>query len=219
MTRSPPDRLELLKAARRVADFASTQGVPASYAVRRSTYEHAGALLADVVLQAGLSYRSVVMPRVDRILTKFPDANRVSAVICLVEKGSTAHLLDWRHPTKIERFDRLVGFLHGEKVDTAEDIRTALQSDAFCSDLQLLNGVGPKTIDYMACLVGIESIAVDRHIRAFAVRAGVNNDAYDFLKNAFCFAADLLSIPRREFDAWIWSREASRLSPQLNFVF
>lgn len=219
MTPSPPDRLELLKSARRVADFASSQGVPATYAVRRSTYKHAGALLADAVLQAGLSYHSVVMPRVGRILTEFPDADRVSALSYLVTKGSTAHLLNWQHPTKIERFERLVCFLHRAKVDTTDDMRTVLKSETFCADLQLLNGVGPKTIDYMACLVGIESIAVDRHIRTFALRSGVNNDAYDFLKNVFCFAADLLSISRREFDAWVWSREASRQSPQLNFVF
>ncbi len=219
MTSSSLDRLELLKAARRLADFASTQGVPSSYAVRRSTYEHVGALLADAVLQAGLSYRSVVLPRVERILAEFPEAYCVSEVSYLVGKGCTAHLLDWQHPTKIERFERLVDFLRGEKVDTAGDLRKVLKSDTFCTDLQSLNGVGPKTIDYMACLVGIESIAVDRHIRTFAVRAGVNNSKYEFLKNSFCFAADLLSISRREFDAWVWSREAGVQSRQMNFVF
>lgn len=218
MPPSPPDRLELLKAARRVADFASSQGVPATYALRRSTYKHAGALLADV-LQAGLSYHWVVMPRVGRILKEFPDADRVSALSYLVEKGSTAHLLNWQHPIQIERFERLVCFLHRAKVDTTDDMRTALKSGPFYADLQSLNGIGPKTIDYMACLAGIESIAADRYIRTFALRWGVNNDAYDFLKNVFCFAAELFSISRREFDAWVWSREASRQSPQLNFVF
>lgn len=219
MTSASLDRFELLKAARRVADFASTEGVPASYAVRRSTYEHAGALLADAVLQAGLSYRSVVMPRIVRILAEFPEADRISEIRYLIRKGSTAYLLDWQHPTKIERFERVVDFLYREKVDTIEDIHRVLKSDRFCTDLQSLNGVGPKTVDYMACLVGIESIAVDRHIRNFAARAGVNNDKYDFLKNAFCFAADLLSISRREFDAWVWSREADKQSHQMNFVF
>lgn len=217
--RSPLDRLELLKAARRVADFASTQGVPTTYAVRRSTYIHAGALLADAVLQAGLSYRSVVLPRVKRILKDFPDADRVSSLICIVKKGGTVDLLDWRHPTKAERFEHLVMFLHKSRVDTTEDIRDALKSDAFCTDLQSLHGVGPKTIDYMGCLVGIESIAVDRHIRTFAVRAGVNRDDYDFLKSTFCCAADLLSISRREFDAWVWSREARKQSQQLYLIF
>ena len=218
MARILPDRLELLKAARLVADFASTQGVPTSYSLQRSTYDHAGALLADAVLQAGLNYRSVVMPRVGRILREFPDADRVSALVCLIKEGSTAYLLNWQHPTKVQRFEHLVGFLNRANVDTTDDICKVLKSDTFCADLQSLNGVGPKTVDYMSCLVGIESIAVDRHIRTFAVRAGVNNDEYHFLKNAFCFAADLLSISRREFDAWVWSREV-RKQPQLNFAF
>lgn len=219
MNRLPSDRRELLKAARRVADFASVQGVPSSYAVRRATYDHAGALLADAILQAGLSYRSVVLPRVGRILKEFPEANCVNALVPLIEKGGTAYLLDWQHPTKVERFDHLVGFLHKAKVNTAADIRMALHSEKFRIDLRSLNGIGPKTIDYLSCLVGIESIAVDRHIKTFAARAGLDNDDYDFLKNAFCFAADLLSISRREFDAWVWSREASKQLPQLSLAF
>lgn len=215
MTPSPPDRLDVLKAARQLADFAFSQGVPATYCVRRSTYEHVGALLADAVLQAGLSYHSVVMPRVGRILKDFPGADRVSALICIVRQGGTAYLLNWKHPTKAARFDHLVLFLHKENVDTAGDLRAALKSDAFCADLRSLNGVGPKTIDYMACLAGIESIAVDRHVRTFAARAGIDNGDYDFLKSAFCFAADLLAISRREFDAWVWSREARKQSLQL----
>jgi hypothetical protein len=214
-----PDRLELLKAARRVADFASMQGVPSSYAVRRSTYEHAGALLADAVLQAGINYRSVVLPRVRRILDDFPDADRVSQLFVLVHAGCTSELLDWKHPTKVERFEHLVVFLHSASVDTTEQLGIALKSDSFCSDLQSLSGIGPKTIDYMSCLVGIESIAVDRHIRTFAARAGVCENDYDFLKHSFCFAADLLSISRREFDAWIWSRESDRKSSQLTLDF
>lgn len=219
MTRRPADRLEVLKAARRVANLATTEGVSTAYAARRSTYEHVGALLADAVLQAGLSYRSVVMPRVTRILDKFPEADRVSALVCLVERGSAAHLLDWQHRTKVERFEHLVVFLHRAKIDCTADIRTALKSDAFCADLKSLHGVGPKTIDYMACLVGIESIAVDRHIRKFAARAEVDSTDYDFLKNAFCFAADLLSISRREFDSWVWSREARKRNSQLTLAF
>jgi hypothetical protein len=216
MTRTASDRVELLKAARRVADFASALGVPSTYAVRRSTYDHAGALLADAVLQAGLRYRTVVWPRVGRILKEFPDADRVSALVYFVREGNTTHLLDWRHPTKIVRFERLVDFLHAAGIDTTDDIRLAFASDGFSAELQQVNGVGPKTVDYIACLVGIESIPVDRHIRSFASKAGINRNDYGFLKNAFCFAADLLSISRREFDAWIWSREAQVSGSQLS---
>jgi hypothetical protein len=63
-------------------------------------------------------------------------------------------------------------------------------------------------VDYLACLVGIESIAVDRHVRAYARRAGVESQDYDFLREVFCGAADLLSLSRRAFDGWIWRKES-----------
>lgn len=218
MTCSTPDRLEILKAARRVADFASTQGVPSSYLVSRSTYQHAGALLADAVLQAGLSYRSVVMPRIERILKEFPDANRISSLVRIIEKDGAAYFLDWTHLTKVKRFEQLVDFFCKKNIENVKDIRDVLKSDAFCYNLKLLNGIGPKTVDYMACLVGIESVAVDRHIKNFAEKAGIINYEYDFLKGAFCFAADLLCISRREFDAWVWSHEVNG-SSQMKFAF
>lgn len=219
MTRLSSDRLEVLTAARRVADFASAQGVPSSFPVRRSTYGHVGALFADAVLQAGLSYHSVVMPRIGRILKEFPDVNRIGALIYLIKSGDTAHFLDWTHSTKLKRFEYLVYFFHHAKIDTATEIRNALMSPAFCNNLRSVNGIGPKTIDYISCLVGIESIAVDRHIRSFAIRAGLDHDDYGFLKDTFCFAADFLSISRREFDAWVWSSEIRNKSPQMNFAF
>ena len=55
---SPAGSARHLEGRAPVAEFASTQGVPATYIVRRSTYRHTGALLADAVLQAGLNYRS-----------------------------------------------------------------------------------------------------------------------------------------------------------------
>lgn len=69
------------------------------------------------------------------------------------------------------------------------------------------------------CLVGMDSVAVDRHIRTFAKRVGVMEDDYDFLKTVFCYATDLLSVSRREFDVWVWQREASLTTRQMVFAF
>lgn len=73
-----------------------------------------------------------------------------------------------------------------------------------------MSASGRKTVDYMACLVGIDSIAVDRHMRTFARQVGVENDDYHFLRRSFCCAADLLALSRREFDAWLWKRAIAR---------
>jgi hypothetical protein len=208
-----------LQAARQVADFASNEGVPSTSGPRRSDYRHAGALLADSILQAGLNYRAVVLPRVERILRSFPNLDTIGALLPLVEGGHSGDFLDWQHPVKISRFGQLVRFMHREGLDTTTDIREALDSAQFRSDLQSLSGVGPKTVDYMCCLVGIDSIAVDRHIKTFAAKAGLRDSDYEFLKLSFCFAADLLSISRREFDAWVWSRESGAVRPQLELAF
>lgn len=219
MSQTQTNRGRILQAARQVADFASTEGAPSASGARRSEYAHAGALIADSILQSGLNYRAVVLPRVERILRSFSNADTISALLPLVDGGRSGDFLDWQHPVKISRFDQLVRFMHREGLDTTADIRGALESPQFRSDLQSLSGVGPKTVDYMCCLVGIDSIAVDRHIKTFAAKAGLRDSDYEFLKLSFCFAADLLSISRREFDAWVWSRESGAVRPQLELAF
>jgi hypothetical protein len=207
--------ISALLAARRVADLASSQGVTAEPAKRRPVTYHVGAILADSVLQAGVSYSAVVLPRVCAILSKFPDACRVSQVAELVAQERTGEFLSWEHPEKISRFNSLVGFLVHRGVDSVDDLRARLSSDSFGEELQSIKGVGPKTVDYLACLVGIDSVAVDRHVRSFARMAGVESSDYRFLRATFCYAADLLCLSRRDFDAWIWRRQSSLTADQL----
>jgi hypothetical protein len=52
----------------------------------------------------------------------------------------------------------------------------------------------------------MDHIAVDRHVKTFANEAGVLISGYDELQAAVSFAADLLGLARRDFDAWIWHR-------------
>ncbi len=211
--------IQILKNARNIANFATSEGVLSKKLVRRPSYGHIGAVLADSILQAGLNYSSVVRPRIDNILRTFPEMDRVSHLVKLVNSKQTGSFLSWKHPEKIARFEDLVVFLYNNKVESATELHSHLLCDAFCCDLLQLNGIGPKTIDYMSCLVGIDSIAVDRHIRSFATRVGVEKGNYQFLKKVFCCAADLLSLARRDFDAWVWHRESSRASAQYSLPF
>jgi hypothetical protein len=64
----------------------------------------------------------------------------------------------------------------------------------------------------MSCLVGLDRIAVDRHIKAFAIEAGVLVADYDSLGAAMSYAADLLGMSRRDFDAWVWQTTSERIS-------
>lgn len=211
--------IQMLVAARRVADYALEVGADISRETIRTSYDHMGAIVADCVLQAGLNYRSVVLPRVSTILERFQGLDRTSELVDLIARGETSRFLNWHHTEKIGRFEALVGFLSEHSVENASMLKNRLQDSSFVAALRDVRGVGPKTVDYMQCLVGIDSIAVDRHVRTFAKRVGVVEDDYDFLKSVFCYAADLLSVSRREFDAWVWRREASVSNPQLGFAF
>jgi hypothetical protein len=204
------DPLLELRSARKVANLAHEHGVSVDQVASPTSCGHIGAILADSVLQAGLNYRSVVRPRVERIRNLYPYASTTEALVNIVSAGRVSEFLVWNHPVKIRRFESLVTAMDSLQVQDARELRTALEDEQFCSALQGLNGIGPKTVDYMACLVGIESVAVDRHIRSYAVKAGVERDEYQFLKRVFCSAADLLSVSRRGFDAWVWRRESER---------
>ncbi|TXH72881.1 hypothetical protein [Thiobacillus sp.] len=208
--------VEILIAARRIADHAKDEGALGEQKVPRATCDHLGAVLADSVLQAGLNYATVVRPRVLSILRTYPNQNTVSALLKLIGERRTGVFLNWRHHEKVTRFEMLVAFLNECEIEDVKDLRAHLASEQFCNAIQRINGIGPKTVDYMACLVGLDSIAVDRHVRTFAKQVGVENDDYHFLRRSFCCAADLLALPRREFDAWLWKRAAARSKGQLS---
>lgn len=211
--------LEALAAARRVADYANEHGVVTSISLARPAVWHMGALVADAVLQSGLNYATVVRPRVLSILKNFPEKNCTSSLSEVVKRKKTGIFLNWKHPLKIQRFDSLVEFLQEHSVENANDLRGNLTREDFRFALQKIDGIGPKTVDYMACLSGVDSIAVDRHVRNFARQAGLVNDEYHYLRAVFCNAADLLSISRRDFDAWVWQRETARESMQIRIDF
>lgn len=211
--------VQMLVAARRIADFAKELGADLEHFEIRPTYDHMGALLADSVLQAGLNYNSVVRPRILAILAHYPELSRTSDLLELIERGKTSLLLNWTHHEKVDRFEALVVFFRDASVEDVDDLKSSLLDEGFAAALRGVRGVGPKTVDYMGCLVGVDSVAVDRHVRTFARRVGVLEDDYDFLKTVFCYAADLLSVSRRQFDAWVWHRESSLSERQMAFAF
>lgn len=211
--------IEVLLAARRIADLAKDEGVIGGIRTPRATCDHMGGVLADSVLQAGLNYKTVVRPRVMAILESYPKHDTVSAIFSMTQQRKTGEFLNWNHPEKLNRFDALVAFLSDWGIEDTDDLRAALQDAQFCEAVQTVNGIGPKTVDYMACLVGIDSIAVDRHVRTFAKKVGVENTDYQFLHRSFCYAADFLELPRREFDAWLWRSASSPATPQMRLAF
>jgi hypothetical protein len=204
LTSSDYATLETLKSARCIADYAVGMGINTETKDTRPITDHLGAVLADAALQAGLNYRSVVRPRVERILHQYPDAADMVGLQKVLENRSVAEFLHWKHPDKIGRFTALRELLQSERLQTVADLRRWLLSGNSRNALLDISGVGPKTVDYLCCLVGIDCIPVDRHVKLFAKNAGIEARDYEGIRLAVSFAADLLGISRRTFDAWLW---------------
>jgi hypothetical protein len=132
--------------------------------------------------------------RIDRIVQDFPEAATLSGMFNVIASIGVAEFLRWHHHTKVSRFVCLAELLRNESIDDFHQLRTWLQNPACREKLRAIHGVGPKTVDYLCGLVGLDFIAVDRHIRAFASDAGVTAADYDFLQTVISYAADLLGV-------------------------
>lgn len=202
--------LEQLSLARRVADYADRLGARQLQLAQRAVSEHLGAVLADAILQAGLNYRTVVRARIERIEAQFPDTATLSGVLALIEREQASDFLLWKHPAKVTRFVSLAKLLAVHGIETTAELKSWLCVNGAREQLLGLHGIGPKTFDYLCCLVGIDCVAIDRHVMTFASEAGVIIGDYDYLKSVVSCAADLLGLRRRDFDAWIWQTVTAR---------
>jgi hypothetical protein len=167
-------------------------------------YDHIGALFADIILQSGLNYSTVVKPRVDFILYHYPEAKTVNSFKKLIDQIGAENVLRWQNHVKVERVHRLVNFIKDEQIETCEDLIQYLSWQANQAKLLDLNGIGPKTLDYLMKLLNFDTIAVDRHIFGFTKLANINSDDYFTVKKIVEYAADFLEISRRSIDYSIW---------------
>ncbi|WP_158151288.1 HhH-GDP family DNA glycosylase [Pantoea ananatis] len=204
------DHFDIIEFARKIAERAKDMGlINNGLKKNRKISNHIGVILADAALQAGVNYNNVVKSRIENIYHNFPECYKLSNVHLLTIAGRSSEFLRWNHHVKVQRFENLVLFMRDNNIEYVKDLYHALEKDQFKEGLLNIHGVGPKTIDYLSCLVGIDSIAVDRHIKKFATRAGLYTESYDLIKDTFCYAADFLSISRRDFDYLIWEFESS----------
>lgn len=169
------------------------------------TYEHMGATIADAGLQAGLNYRAVVLPRIKRILENYPIAKTTSGFLSAIEIYGLQLLIDWSHHEKSRRITEMALLFAHRNVETEEQLADWLMKPCNLIELRSINGIGPKTVDYIQKLVGVSSIPIDRHLRRFANWAGLQLNDYSELECSFRFAADLLGIDRRQLDTVIWT--------------
>ena len=196
--------IAVLSSARQLVDFLLARADILPALENRSVTSHIGAALADCTLQAGFSYDTVVSGRVRRIVELFPEAATVSGTIDVLSAYGPRHFLSWTHPGKIVRFTGLLCHIHAESVESCADLCSWLDREEARQSLLSLTGIGPKTVDYLCGLVGLDCVAVDRHMRQLSRWVGIEQTDYAELKLVISYAADLMDVPRRQFDWWLW---------------
>lgn len=164
-----------------------------------------GATICDSILQAGLNYRTVVAPRIRRLLGRWPSAQTTSAFRRMTNRFDLCEAISWQHPEKPRRILELADFCVGERLETEECLRCWLEDDRNADVLLGIRGVGPKTVDYIKTLVGLPAVAVDRHLRTFVSWAGLDLTSYDEIQLTVVQAADMLGVHRGSLDHAIWS--------------
>lgn len=182
-------------------------------------YQHIGALYTDVVLQAGLNYRTVVAPRVKRVLTNYPNASTVLGFAEAINKDGIEKVISWNHKEKTNRLSLLIDFSIQNKINTCDDLTHFLGDYSNHEKYLEIKGVGNKTLDYTLKLLNFDTIAVDRHIYSFVEQAGLSTMDYKSTKRVVEFAADLLEVSRASIDKSIWLYMSSRTKKQMRLDF
>lgn len=175
-------------------------------------YFHMGATICDSILQAGIRYDTVVKPRIKILLKKYPTANTTSAFWKLINKTDLKILINWRHPEKLRRIKELTNFFLTKGIETEQELSKWIQKKENCCALLQIRGIGPKTVDYIKILVGIPSVAIDRHIKNFLQLAGIKKQKYEEIKSICEATANILKISPRSLDYAIWNYMSNRAS-------
>lgn len=192
--------------ARKLADFIDNLKNTFIFyeAAKQFSYNHIGALFTDIILQAGVNYASVVKPRVQRVLVHYPEASTVSGLQHVVDRDGLEYILNWYHPIKLERMRRLIDFAWQNQICNCVDLKVYLLNSDNHKKLLNINGVGPKTLDYLLKLLDFDTVAVDRHIYSFVEMAEIQAKDYYFTKKVVEYAADFLQVSRSSLDYSIW---------------
>lgn len=194
--------------AESLANYIFTLGL--EYDESRSSYSHMGATITDSVLQAGLNYRTVVYPKVEKLLNEYRDYDTTSDFILLMNVFSLEELIGFKNERKLRCIWEISLLFQSCCIENENQLIFWLNDDANLHSLGAINGVGPKTIDYIKTLVGVNTIAIDRHLFSFLSHAGISASSYAEAKSIFCQTAELLDVDFLSLDKMIWDYMSKR---------
>ena len=193
---------ELCNYATKLVDFIQTKEF--ALITQRKPYYHMGATITDAILQAGLNYHYVVYPRVLKILTEYSDYKTTCDFIILMQVFPLTEIVDCKNSKKLQRIRDLSWFLYNNGIENEDQLAKWLDIEKNISPLRKVDGIGPKTIDYLKILSGNQAVAIDRHLFAFLELAGIFHCSYNEASLIYAKAAELLNISQYELDKKIW---------------
>ncbi|WP_189397021.1 hypothetical protein [Streptomyces sp. FBKL.4005] len=167
-------------------------------------WTHMGAVICDVSFQPRCKYERTLRPRLLDLQLSWPDASTVRGFQHRLATEDLAVAMKFNHAQKVATAHAITDLLAAHGVDTREDLRTWLHHQDNRAALRTVKGVGPKSIDYIGNLVGRSHVAVDVHLRAFAVDAGVPDLPYDQLRAVYEEAAVLLGHDKGGLEHAVW---------------
>jgi hypothetical protein len=171
-------------------------------------YNHMGATITDGILQAGLSYYRVVLPRV-KLVQSHPEADTTSGFLKFIEMVSLDHLLAGANGKpfsgkKSGYIRDLSLFLQRRAIETEEQFADWLRNEDNGVLLRAQKGIGPKTLDYFKILVGLDASAIDVHLTNFIAEAGISAAKYEDCQDLVNQCADQLGVAKANLDYGIW---------------
>jgi hypothetical protein len=163
-----------------------------------------GATIADAVLQAGISYETVVRPRVDRLIASYPEAKTTSVLAQLVADKGASEVLQWRSGRKLETFAALIDLFLENKIENEDELRAWLERPDNIQRLKRIKGIKDKSANYLQILVGTQNVAVDRHLFRFLAEAGLPTTVYSEAHQLIHDASIVLGVEPSILDHSIW---------------
>lgn len=195
---------EIIKSAEKLINYIKFTKQDFEPVTQRTPYFHMGATIVDAILQAGLNYNNVVYPRVLNLLTKYEDYKTTCDFLVLMQVIPLPQLINWRNELKLSRIKELSYFFYENNIEDENKLAKWLNSAKNIDKLYCINGIGPKTIDYLKMLSGNQAIAVDRHLFKYLELAGIIVKTYNEANSIFSMAAELLNLSKYELDRKIW---------------
>ncbi|MFJ9961284.1 HhH-GDP family DNA glycosylase [Streptomyces avermitilis] len=167
-------------------------------------WTHMGAVICDASFQARRKYQSTILPRILQLQAAWPDAATVCGFQARLATEDLAVAMNFSSPRRVATAHGITDLLAASGVDTRNDLRAWLDDEASRAALLAVEGVGPKTVDYIGNLVGRSQVAVDVHLRTFAADAGVSGLKYEQLRAVYEETAVLLGHEPGGLEHAVW---------------